>query len=110
MLEKTMRVNDLFDFYQPLLTSKQRRYMTLYYLDDYSLGEIAVHFEVSRQAVYDTLKRTEVLLETFEEQLTLYDKFEQRNQLLSTLKQLVKKGDSTREEMLDLIESLQKLE
>ena len=41
MLEKTTRMNYLYDFYQSLLTPKQRNYMYLYYLDDYSLGEIA---------------------------------------------------------------------
>ena len=38
MLEKTTRMNYLYDFYQSLLTPKQRSYMSLYYLDDYSLG------------------------------------------------------------------------
>ncbi|WP_336968253.1 sigma factor-like helix-turn-helix DNA-binding protein, partial [Bacillus cereus] len=50
MLEKTTRMNYLFDFYQSLLTQKQRSYMSLYYLDDLSLGEIAEEFDVSRQA------------------------------------------------------------
>ncbi|MCY9076330.1 hypothetical protein MOE51_18345, partial [Bacillus inaquosorum] len=31
-LEKTTRMNYLFDFYQSLLTSKQKSYMSLYYL------------------------------------------------------------------------------
>ncbi|RBN37609.1 putative DNA-binding protein, partial [Priestia megaterium] len=67
MLEKTTRMNYLFDFYQALLTPKQRSYMSLYYLDDYSLGEIAEEFDVSRQAVYDNIKRTEQMLEQYEE-------------------------------------------
>ncbi len=58
-LDKTNRMNYLIDFYQELLTPKQRNYMSLYYLDDFSLGEIADEFEVSRQAVYDNIKRTE---------------------------------------------------
>ncbi|KPC97389.1 putative DNA-binding protein [Geobacillus sp. BCO2] len=40
MLEKTMRMNYLYDFYQALLTPKQRNYMALYYLDDYSSGKL----------------------------------------------------------------------
>lgn len=66
MIEKTMRMNYLYDFYQALLTPKQRSYMSLYYLDDYSLGEIAEQYEVSRQAVYDNIKRTEAMLEEYE--------------------------------------------
>ncbi|MFP3394005.1 putative DNA-binding protein, partial [Brevibacillus sp. SIMBA_076] len=69
MLEKTTRMNYLFDFYQSLLTQKQRSYMSLYYLDDLSLGEIAEEFDVSRQAVYDNIKRTEAMLEEYEDKL-----------------------------------------
>ena len=43
--------------------------MSLYYLDDYSLGEIAEEYDVSRQAVYDNIKRTEAMLEEYEEKL-----------------------------------------
>ena len=46
-------------FYAALLTDKQMNYIELYYADDYSLAEIAEEFGVSRQAVYDNIKRTE---------------------------------------------------
>ena len=45
LLEKTTRMNFLFDFYQALLTDKQRSYMELYYLDDLLLGEIAESYK-----------------------------------------------------------------
>ncbi|BAC13486.1 putative DNA-binding protein [Oceanobacillus iheyensis] len=86
MLDKTTRINYLFDFYQELLTPKQRNYMEMYYLEDYSLGEISELFQVSRQAVYDNIKRTEAMLESYEEKLHLYSKFEQRVKLLEKLK------------------------
>ena len=41
-------------------------YIELYYADDYSLAEIAEEFGVSRQAVYDNIKRTEKILEDYE--------------------------------------------
>lgn len=85
MLEKTTRINYLFDFYQSLLTPKQRDYMELYYLEDYSLGEISETFEVSRQAVYDNIRRTEKLLEDYESKLQLYGKFKQRNHLIKEI-------------------------
>lgn len=93
LLEKTMRLNYLFDFYQTLLTPKQRKYMTLYYLEDYSLVEISEYAHVSRQAVYDNLKRTEGILESYEEKLRLYKKFEQRTQLLTELKRAIVEKD-----------------
>ena len=50
-IEKTNRMNALFEFYAALLTDKQMNYIELYYADDYSLAEIAEEFGVSRQAV-----------------------------------------------------------
>src|SRR5699024_12046236 len=81
-----MRLNYLFDFYQSLLTPKQKEYMELYYLDDYSLVEISEYMNVSRQAVFDNLKRTEAILESYEEHLRLYDQFQQRQYLLNKLR------------------------
>ena len=65
-IEKTNRMNALFEFYAALLTDKQMNYIELYYADDYSLAEIAEEFGVSRQAVYDNIKRTEKILEDYE--------------------------------------------
>jgi len=75
----------LYDFYHLLLTDKQKEYMELYYREDYSLGEIASESNVSRQAVYDTIRRTEQLLEMYEKKLKLYEKFSRRTELLDQL-------------------------
>ncbi|CQR47724.1 putative DNA-binding protein [Paraliobacillus sp. PM-2] len=85
MLEKTTRINFLFDFYQSLLTPKQRNYMEMYYLEDYSLGEISESFHVSRQAVYDNIRRTETMLEDYEKKLQLYEKFIARQKIVDQL-------------------------
>lgn len=69
MLEKTVEISVLYDFYNQLLTEKQKNIVDLYYNQDLSLGEIADEFGVSRQAVYDMLKRTERLLYQYEERL-----------------------------------------
>ncbi len=68
-LVKTLRMNYLFDFYQSLLTNKQRNYLELFYLEDYSLSEIADTFNVSRQAVYDNIRRTGDLVEDYEKEI-----------------------------------------
>ncbi|MEK4030223.1 MULTISPECIES: putative DNA-binding protein [Bacillaceae] len=104
MLEKTTRMNFLYDFYHSLLTDKQRSYMSLYYLDDFSLGEIAEEYEVSRQAVYDNIKRTEAMLEEYESKLLLFKKFQERSRLLKQLKSLVSADGQS------IIESLEKLD
>lgn len=84
-IEKTNRMNALFEFYSTLLTQKQMNYMELYYADDFSLGEIAEEFAVSRQAVYDNIKRTEKILEEYERKLHLYSNYIVREQLLDQL-------------------------
>lgn len=70
-LEKTNRINVLLDFYGPLLTEKQQTFLKCYFQDDYSLGEIAADFEISRQAVFEHLKRGARTLESYEERLGL---------------------------------------
>ncbi|WP_439644187.1 putative DNA-binding protein [Halalkalibacter hemicellulosilyticus] len=102
-------MNYLFDFYQSLLTQKQRKYMSLYYLDDFSLGEIAEEFDVSRQAVYDNIKRTEAMLEGYENKLKLLFKFEQRTDLMARLRTLIHQK-ATPEEVLSLLDTLEKLD
>ncbi|ATP39325.1 hypothetical protein CSE16_04310 [Solibacillus sp. R5-41] len=106
LLEKTTRMNFLFDFYQALLTEKQRSYMELYYLDDHSLGEIAESYSISRQAVYDNIRRTEAMLEEYEDKLRLFEKFQQRQQVLKQMTDAIKDGSSTVDEQLALVEQL----
>ena len=106
LLEKTTRMNFLFDFYQALLTDKQRSYMELYYLDDHSLGEIAESYNISRQAVYDNIRRTEAMLEEYEDKLKLFEKFQQRQQVLIELTKLITEGSASKEEQFTLIEQL----
>ncbi|MDP4097573.1 putative DNA-binding protein [Paenibacillus sp. P96] len=88
-LEKTNRINLLFDFYEPLLTEKQQTFLKYYFHDDFSLGEIASEFEISRQAVYEHIKRAEQVLEMYEDKLGLLGKHEQRTRELEQLSEKV---------------------
>ncbi|WP_277673400.1 putative DNA-binding protein [Piscibacillus halophilus] len=108
MLEKTTRINYLFDFYQELLTPKQKNYMELYYLEDYSLGEISETYDVSRQAVYDNIRRTEAMLEEYEEKLGLYRRFEEQSRILEEMRDSLSKEDLKR--VSSLIEELENLD
>ncbi|HCW8624068.1 TPA: putative DNA-binding protein [Staphylococcus aureus] len=105
-LVKTLRMNYLFDFYQSLLTNKQRNYLELFYLEDYSLSEIADTFNVSRQAVYDNKRRTGDLVEDYEKKLELYQKFEQRREIYDEMKQHL----SNPEQIQRYIQQLEDLE
>ncbi len=84
-IEKTNRMNALFEFYAALLTDKQMNYIELYYADDYSLAEIAEEFQVSRQAVYDNIKRTEKILEDYEKKLHMYSDYIVRSQIFDKI-------------------------
>ena len=106
MLEKTTRVNFLFDFYQSLLTDKQRLYMELYYLDDLSLGEIAQEYNVSRQAVYDNVRRTEVMLEDYEAKLMLFNKFQERSVIIEQIEQLLVSEKMLTDEVQALLQKI----
>lgn len=81
-LEKTNRINLLFDFYRMLLTDKQQTFLQYYFHEDYSLGEIANLFAISRQAVYEHIKRAETTLEDYEGKLGLLAKHQRRSSLM----------------------------
>ncbi|MCW6653364.1 YlxM family DNA-binding protein [Aerococcaceae bacterium NML191292] len=87
-LAKTVRMNQLFGFYQTLLTDKQQQMLQLYYEEDYSLAEIADYYSISRQAVHDNLKRAEKLLEEYESNLQLLERRHKRVKLLAQLLEL----------------------
>ncbi|HLQ73911.1 MAG TPA: putative DNA-binding protein [Bacillota bacterium] len=107
MLEKTLRLSYLLDFYQTLLTPKQREYMNMYYFEDLSLVEISELAHVSRQAIYDNIKRTENILESYEENLRLYEKYEERNKLLDDMYVQMKAKNFTQcERMIEEIKAL----
>lgn len=84
--------------------------MSLYYLDDFSLGEIADEYGVSRQAVYDNIKRTEAMLEEYEEKLLLFNKFQKRSKLLNELKVVLKDETPSKQVLLEAVAELEKLD
>ncbi|MBP3657034.1 MAG: DNA-binding protein [Clostridia bacterium] len=65
----------LFDFYGPLLTQRQRTLLALYCEEDYSFTEIAQQEGISRQGVYDAVKRAVRQLESYEQELGLLARY-----------------------------------
>lgn len=82
MLEKVIKINLLYDFYGQMLTDKQKEIIEQYYYNDLSLGEISQCLNISRQGVYDILKRSENLLYHYEDKLCLVEKFTMQNKKL----------------------------
>lgn len=101
-LEAMIRMNQLFSYYQTLLTEKQQGMLSMYYEEDYSLAEIAEHYEISRQAVHDTIKRSEKALEQYEATLKLLERRQQREIWLDQLEANI----NNPEEALKLIDQL----
>lgn len=75
----------LFDFYGELLTDKQREYFDLHYNEDLSLAEIAEHGGISRQGVWDMIRRAEAAMMQIEEKTGLIKRFLERNAQIDEL-------------------------
>ena len=73
-MQDVLRITLLLDFYGKLLTRRQYDIMDLHYNGDYSLGEIADHLNITRQGVYDNIKKAKQMLEKMESKLGLLDK------------------------------------
>jgi len=111
MLDKTNRVNLLFAFYEPLLTEKQQTFLKCYFHDDFSLGEIAAEFSISRQAVYEHIKRAEQVLENYEVKLGLVRKYEMRHTYMEQLSEVLKYIPQEHQEQARLtLENLQNMD
>lgn len=105
MLEKREYLILLFDFYGPLLTEKQQQVINLHYENDYSFSEIAEQVNISRQAVYDLLKRAVNLLEQYEARLHLVEKFNRTQQELQSVYSLLHQEDELdREDVAKAVE------
>lgn len=72
-LTERLRVIQLFDTYGRLLSVRQQRLLRLYYHDDLSLSEIAEQDEVTRQAVFDALRRSTEEMERLEASLQMVE-------------------------------------
>ena len=87
ILEKKEHYSLLFDFYEELLTDRQKEYFEAYYFDDMTLQEIASEFKVSRNAVFDSLKKVFDTLDDYETKLKLLDKYNKREALYLKLEE-----------------------
>ncbi len=114
MFEEKIRLGNLYDFYGSLLTKKQYEILGLYCVDDLSLGEISENLNISRQAVYDTIKRSKKTLKGYEEKLGLLSKFsstrDKVNDLIDNIDSLniAINSDEKKDNLLDEIERIKK--
>lgn len=70
MNDEYEKINEYLDWYETLLTDKQKEVMNMYYREDFSLAEIAENLDISRSAVSDLIKRVSKTLEDYEKATT----------------------------------------
>ena len=92
MEDSRMMRSMLLDFYGELLTEKQRECYDLHYNEDLSLSEIAEQSGISRQGVWDNIRRAEATLRELEE----------KTGLVGRVMELERELEKTRGELEDL--------
>ena len=96
-------ISTLRVYYGGLLTDKQDEMIRLHYDEDMSYGEIADMFEVSRNAVLDSINKGVKHLENYESALHLVEK---DIRLHAILDELVDTADTV---VLDKVEQIKKI-
>ena len=88
MAEDRVMQSLLLDFYGELLTDKQRECCELHFNEDLSLAEIAEGVGISRQGVWDNIRRAEAALQEIEEKTGLIRRFAETQKGLEKLDEL----------------------
>ncbi|AGM24076.1 MULTISPECIES: YlxM family DNA-binding protein [Fusobacterium] len=101
ILDKFVEIANLFEIYSSLLSEKQKEYLEDHFENDLSLSEIAKNNNVSRQAIYDNIKRGIALLYDYEDKLKFYQIKKNIREELMNLKE-----NYTKEKLEKIIENL----
>ena len=101
-LDDFLKYSVLFSYYSELFPKKKREYLELYLEENSSLSEIAEQCGVTRQAVFDNIKKACKKLDFYEENLNI---LESEKEYLVKLKKL--KKEFTIENLDKLISELE---
>ena len=89
-LAERIELSLLYDFYGALLKEHPKKMFAENVLEDWNLSEIAEEEGISRQGVYDSIKRATRQLYRYEETLGLVARYKKQKEQLLTLQALVK--------------------
>ncbi len=111
-IEERLELSLLYDFYGALLKENQQRMFEASILEDYNFSEIAQDEGITRQGVYDTVKRAVKQLEMYEEKLGLVARFKEQKEMVGKLRDKLegmKSSDSSMEweEIFRLLEKME---
>ncbi len=101
-MEKIVRQSLLYDFYGELLTAHQKSIYEDVVMNDLSYSEIARLNGISRQGVYDMIKRCDKILEDYESKLKLVEKFvNARNKIADIQESIESLKNKNQDKLLD---------
>ena len=105
----------LLDFYGELLTERQRSCYELHVNEDLSLSEIAEQCGISRQGVWDNIRRAEQALREIEEKTGLVRRFTELRQGLADLEKKLEQAEGRatgelRQDLRQILGELRRLE
>jgi hypothetical protein len=114
-MESFYEISMLLDFYGQLITKRQYEMLDMHFNNDYSLGEISEHLKISRQGVYDNVRKGRALLEKYECRLGLVKKYfiqrDNARKIMNDLRSINKNKlcDNDREKIAKAIDELDNL-
>ena len=73
-MKDRVQLTILFDYYEKLLSDKDRDIFKDYYFENLSLAEISENYSISRNAVHKRIKKIEEELLSYEDKLSLQKK------------------------------------
>ena len=86
-MEEKIKISILLSLYGNLLTETQKKYMDLYYNQDWSLSEIGESENITRQAVRTILVKSKNKLYEYEEKIGFLKRQEKISKLLIKLEE-----------------------
>ncbi len=104
-MEKVVEQTLLYDFYGELLTEHQKAIYEEAVFEDMSYSEIAQEHGISRQGVFDLIKRCDAILGGYEEKLRLVDKFLKMKKSVDVMRSIAEsiKTEENEEQVRELI-------
>ncbi|MCI8791704.1 MAG: DNA-binding protein [Eubacterium sp.] len=90
--DEIVELSYLYDFYGALLKENHRQVFEDYVLNNLSLGEIAGERQITRQGVYDIVRRCRIRLKEYEDKLRLVSKFQLTKKKLQEIERIAREG------------------
>lgn len=102
-MERIVEQTLLYDFYGELLTDHQKEVYEDVVYQDLSISEIAEQQGISRQGVFDLVRRCDRILLGYEERLHLIARFQQAKQSVQEILSLAQDEEADQKDALNQI-------